>query len=153
MFWRRGRDKLDRLGSVKASASLRKVESNWESSRCRPLASAPCTHHPDSCAETAFRWSEVCFWTKCEGLWWWFSYCSVLNNGMCFKGWGQQLPGEGQALWPASSEPFAWCSGTQVSSRTQCTPALYTWSSPGKARELISRESSLLAHARTSKAV
>lgn len=32
------------------------------------------THHPDSCAEAMFRWSEVCFWTKCEGLWWRFSY-------------------------------------------------------------------------------
>lgn len=21
-----------------------------------------------------FGWSEVCFWTNCEGLWWWFSY-------------------------------------------------------------------------------
>lgn len=51
--------------------------------------------------------------------------CSVLNNEMCLKRWEQQHPGEGQESWPASSEPFARCSCTQVSLRTKCTSTVY----------------------------
>lgn len=128
VLWRQGQESLGQAGQAGFSERLCLFKESGEQLRKITDVSTSglhtWTHHPDSCAEQCSDGQRFAFESSvkvCDDG----SVMLSTNNEMCLKRWEQQHRGEGQEPWPASSETFAWCSCTQVSSRTKCTSTVY----------------------------